>query len=136
MPKLARTTYRLELEGRDDTPEVTPILADILRGELEGPKHGITDPQRYSIHTTVLWLWSACLRDKLFDGGFQEFKAALLNFEPVKPAGVEVQGVPPTSPAEPLSSSPATTDTPDMPARGSSSSSGTRTRSTRKRSSS
>lgn len=123
MPKLNRTTYRLELEGRDDNPEVTPILADILRGELEGPRHGITDPQKFSIHTTVLWLWSACLRDKLFEGGFQEFKTALLNFEPVRSNDLEVCGVPPTLPTEPPSDSPATTATRTPRKRGSSSSS-------------
>lgn len=122
MPMLPRTTYRLELDGRDDNPVVTPILADILKGELEGPRHGITDPKTQSVHTTVLWLWSACLRTGEFAGKFPEFKAALLNFEVIKATDQEVQAVPPTSPAEPLSHSPADTDTPPTRPRGSSSS--------------
>lgn len=134
MSKLPRTTYRLELEGRDDNPVVTPILADVLRAELEGPRHGITNPAAQAVHTTVLWIWSACLRAGEYDGKFPEFKAALLNFEVVRDA-VEVQGVPPTSPAESRSSSPADTDPPTTPPRGSSSSP-TPPAPTRKRSSS
>lgn len=122
MPKLPRNTYRLELEGRDDIPEVTPILADILRGELEGPRHGITDPQKHSVHTTVLWCWSAALRAGVFEGDFPTFKAALVNFDIVKATEAEVQGVPPTSPAVSPSSSPGDTETPTPPLGGSSSS--------------
>jgi hypothetical protein len=129
MPKLKRTTYRVELETTDPAEplifEVTPILADILRAELEGPRHGINDPVRQSVHTTVLWLWSAAVRTGEFAGNFQTFKAACTNFEVVKATDAEVQGVPPTvadSPSDPHSSLPAHSATPATPPRGSSSS--------------
>lgn len=136
MSKLPRTTYRLELEGRDDTPEVTPILADVLRAELEGPRHGITSPTTQSVHTTVLWLWSASVRLGYFDGDFRAFKTELTNFEVVKATGAEVQAVPPTLPAESRSDSPAASDTRPTRPRGSSSSRATGKRATTKRSSS
>lgn len=126
MPKLSRTTYRVELEG-EELFEVTPILRDILRGELEGPKHGINNPAAQSIHTTLLWIWSAAVADGHFAGGFREFRDACTNFETVKPAptDLEVQGVPPTSaasPSEPHSLSLVDSATPKPPKRGSRSS--------------
>lgn len=123
MSRLPRTTYRLELEGRDDNPVVTPILADILRAELEGPRHGITNPAMQAVHTTVLWLWAACVRTGEYDGKFLDFKASLTNFDVLKTTEAEVQGVPPTLPGEPLSHSPADSVTPITPPPGSSSSS-------------
>lgn len=100
-------TYRVELRNGEDTPldpivyEVTVILADLLRGELEGPRHGITDLSKQPMHGTVLWLWSASVRCGHYAGGFQEFKAACLGFEVVnRPATDEVRAVPPTLPAD------------------------------------
>lgn len=111
MARLKRTTYRYELES-GEVFEVTPILADLLRAELEGPRHGIKDPSSHAIHTTVLWLWSAGLRAGQHELDFQTFKAAVVNFEPVKEGELEVQGVPPTSAASPLPlPSPSPTDT-------------------------
>lgn len=129
MPKLKKTTYRYELEGVDETTaltselfEVTPILADLLRAELEGPKHGILDPKRQAIHLTVLWLWSAGLRNGQHELDFRTFRDRCLNFEVVAETdGTEVQGVPPTlavSPTASPSSSPPATDTPPPLAHG------------------
>lgn len=123
MPKLPRTTYRAELTNSADPDnptivELTPILADLLRAELEGPKHGLRDPSVHSLHFTVMWLWSAALRAGAFEGGFPEFKAALVNFEPVKAVDAQVQGVPPTPAAgdtEPHSPLPHTSGTPTTP---------------------
>jgi len=124
--KLARTTYRVELDNGETPPyQVEVILADLLRAELEGPKHGITNPQTQSLHTTVLWLWSASLRSGNYEAGFREFKTACTNFEVVKAAGAEVRGVPPTSEGgsdtDSPSPSPETLDTPKPRRRGSSS---------------
>lgn len=126
MSKLARTTYRLELEEPESDPrviEVTPILRDVLRGELEAPKHGLKDPSVHSVHFVLLHCWSAAVADGSWSGGFREFKEACQNFEVVKLTEGEVQGVPPT-PAPvlhlaPPSSSPHDTDTLTTPPRGS-----------------
>jgi hypothetical protein len=105
--KLKRTTYRL----------------DLLRAELEGPKHGLTDPKSQSIHFTVLWLWAASARTGHFESDFRTFKTICTNFEVVAAAGAEVQGVPPTDAAPNVPHSPSlqTTDTPTTPEPGSSS---------------
>lgn len=131
MPKLPRNTYRVELTQADDTTalvervfEVTPILADILRGELEGPRHGIIDPKLQSVHVTVLWLWAAGIRTGQHELDFPTFKAACTNFELVKTVAAEVQGVPPTVPGGPdgqVSHLRLASDTPTTPAPGSTS---------------
>lgn len=70
---LKRTTLLVQMPDRDEPYEVPVILADQLRGELEGKKQGLDI--KLSMHTTALWAWSAMCRLGHYDGPFQDFKA-------------------------------------------------------------
>jgi hypothetical protein len=67
--------------------EVAVIHGDRMRAELEGPKQGITSLEARPMAYMALWLWAACLREKVLDDvSFEDFQNMLLNFEEVPDA--------------------------------------------------
>lgn len=95
---MKRTSFVVAMSGTEDNPptehRVTLMLADQLRGELEGKKLGID--LSLPVHTSALWVWSAMVRLGHYAGTFQEFKGACIDYEKVDG---EQADVPPTSPA-------------------------------------
>lgn len=81
--------YRVLLTDAD--PAVMPsehvvsvIHGDRVRAELEAGKRGIPAMQTAPMTFLGLWLWAACLREKvLADVTYDDFQDRLLNFEEV-----------------------------------------------------
>lgn len=99
MSKFTRTEFDVTMapaEGETEptTHRVTVILADQLRGELEGKRHGVDIKD--AIHTTALWGWSAMVREGHTSLSFREFTAACWEVEQVKDR--EPTTVDPTTP--------------------------------------
>lgn len=96
--------------------EVVVLHTDRLRAELEAPRHGLTDMTKTPMHMVTLWLWAACLREKLVpaETKFEAFKGQILNYEDVEDTS-EIDGQPadpmgPTS-EEALTGSPSSSST-------------------------
>lgn len=75
--------HRVEIRG-----------ADQLRAELEGKRIGTSLNE--SMHQTYLWAWASCVRNKLIDMPFMEFRDVVIQ---VKGDREEPQNVDPTRPA-------------------------------------
>lgn len=64
---------------------VRVIHGDRVRAELEASKRSLPPMQSAPMTYLGLWLWAACLREKVLDGvGFDDFQTQLLNFEEVE----------------------------------------------------
>jgi hypothetical protein len=62
---------------------VRVLHGDMLRAELEGPKHGIVDMEATPMHFTTLWIWASLVRTHVIEDGFKEFKPRLLQLDEV-----------------------------------------------------
>jgi hypothetical protein len=79
---LKRTEFHVwiapELGAEPEYVGEIPILnQDQLRAELEGPRHGLTNLREQPFHLTNLWIWAACVRLKLTELRFQDFKMVM-----------------------------------------------------------
>lgn len=58
------------------------VLADQLRGELEGKKRGLS-VQAHPVHASALWVWAGVNRTGVWTGTFEDFQKACLEYEKV-----------------------------------------------------
>jgi len=84
---LKRTTFEVYMTPVDDpsgepVEYVVPvILADQLRGELEGKKYGLGTET--PLHLSALWAWAAMCREGHYAGGFHDFQKACIDYNKV-----------------------------------------------------
>lgn len=95
-------TYRILMDD-PERPELPPVEhtvvvrnVDQLRAELEGPKYGLRKLSDTPLNMTALWLWHAMVRAGTYAAGWQEFKAAMVAWEPVKDPDGEIPTEDPT----------------------------------------
>jgi hypothetical protein len=96
---LPRQRFQVELATEDGERihQVEILNGDQLRAELEGPRHGMTDPKARPQHYATLVCWAALSRTGDYDGTFRDFMAECALIELVKKEGAEL--VDPTRPA-------------------------------------
>lgn len=91
-PQLKRLAYHAWVapEGIDpDTADdqeleyfhVVVTNADQLRAERESARLKL-DPRRSPMHLTNLWMWCSMVRTGRYSGSFEEWKTALVSYDP------------------------------------------------------
>lgn len=112
---LKKQLYRVWLTGDDvdgDGRQVEVTHGDMLRGELEAKKHGLSaNPGDNPMHAATLWVWASLVRTGDTSEKFRDFcNAQLLGFNEDKEApDAESDPTRPTAPTSSVSSSPAPT---------------------------
>lgn len=81
---LTRTYFTVYLDDPDDPTGYTEHRvevrgADQLRAELEGKKLGVG--LKDAMHQTYLWAWAACVRERIVDLSFKDFREAAIKVE-------------------------------------------------------
>lgn len=83
-------------------PGLRVIQADMLRGELEGSKHGISAADKAPMAGQALWIWAALQRTGGVVCKFSEFRARVITIQARKGEDEDVDPTPP-GPSEPPS---------------------------------
>lgn len=87
-------------QGEQHHDTVTILHADQLRAELLGPRLGLPSMKDAPMHYTSLWVYSALVRLKKYDGKPQAWKSACLALQGIDDDTGATPGAPET-PADP-----------------------------------
>lgn len=85
--KLKHPRYTIELQSDDggiETHEITLIMPDQLRGELEAARQGIPDKEKAPMNNMAVWIWCAAKRLRLTEADCRTFRSdVLIGLEPI-----------------------------------------------------
>lgn len=94
---LKRYRFAVYLAGDDvdgDGQAVEVTHSDLMRAELEGPRHGFTGQGDQPINYATLWIWCAMSRTHETDMKFRDWsRDVLIGFD-----RIAEEDVPPTTP--------------------------------------